>query len=501
MDNKRIMKNTVILYVRMIFQMLVYLYTSRIVVKALGIVDYGIYDVVASFVIALTFLNNSMATCTQRFITYALGKGDDKHLSTVFSHSVFMHFILALCIVVAGELFGTWYIGNYMVLPEGRLSDAMFLFHVSLASSFITIISIPYNAAIIAHERMGAFALITIVDVLLKLAITYSLFLFDSGRIKVYAVLLLIVAVVVRLLYGMYCKLSFKNMRFMMRFNGCVFRDMLGFVGWSTIGNLAVVCNTQGLNLLLNIVGGPVVNAARGMAFQIQTATSAFIASFQNALNPQITKNWAQGNVQDMNGLVLRSSRISYMLILFFIVPIMFETRALLDIWMPEVPQYAVEFTRLLLCVSVVDTVANPLMVGAAATGRIKVYQMVIGGCMLCTLPLAYIAVKTGLPPSGVFITLLFTTVMAQCARMLLCRGLFGFSIRDFIRKVFFPILYVSALCFLPLLTLKSLVETTDTLWNTIIHCLAIEMWVAISVFTLGITRNERSFILKKIIR
>lgn len=493
------MKNTVILYLRMIFQMFVYLYTSRVVVSALGLVDYGIYDVVASFVIALSFLNNSMTTCTQRFITYALGKGDDKHLSMVFSHSVFIHFVLAFAIFVIGEIVGTWYINNYMVLPEGRLSDVMFLFHISLASSFITIVSVPYNASIIAHERMGTFALITIVDVLLKLLATCSLFLFDSHRIRVYAVLLLVVALIVRVLYGIYCRLSFKTMRLVWKFDNSILKDMLGFMGWNTIGNIAIVCNTQGLNLLLNLVGGPVVNAARGMAFQIQTATASFIASFQNAVNPQITKSWAQGKVQDMNALILRSSRISYMLILLFVIPLMLETRALIELWMPEVPSYAVDFTRLLLCVSVVDTVANPLMVGAAATGDIKKYQIVIGGCMLCTIPLAFYIVKLGAPPQGVFMVLIFTTIMAQIVRMWLCRALFCFSIREFMAKVLKPVVVVTFVCLLPLVMIYKYKESTEGLWTVLLNCVAIDVWVIAIVFLFGITTNERKFALRKL--
>ena len=309
------MKNTVILYLRMIFQMAVYLYTSRVVIDALGFVDYGIYDVVGSVVMAMMFLNNSMLNCTQRFITYSLADG--KNVSAYFSQSLMIHALLGLLIVVVGGILGTVYIQQFMNLPAGRIADAMFVFYIALASSFVTMVSVPYNALIIAHEHMGAFAAITIVDVVLKLSVAMLLFLFDDNRLRMYALLLFVSAIVVRGIYGVYCRIAYKNIRFVMHVERDIFKKMLGFLGWNTIGNAAIMCNTQGLNLLLNAVGGPVVNAARGIAFQVQTATVSFINSFQTAINPQITKNYAVGNLTKMNSLVLTSSRVSFLLMLF----------------------------------------------------------------------------------------------------------------------------------------------------------------------------------------
>ena len=314
MSDKRIMKNTVILYLRMIFQMAVYLYTSRVVIKALGLIDYGIYDVVGSVVVAMMFLNNSMLTCTQRFVTYALAKDDNSWLCRVFSHSVFIHFIFGVCIVTVGAVVGTYYIKEIMTLPVGRVSDALFVFYAALATAFVTVISVPYNALIIANEHMGAFALITIVDVLLKLSVALSLFLFTDSRLRAYALLLFIVAVIVRSIYTVYCRVAYKDVRIVAKFDRDIFKSMLGFLGWNTIGNTAIMCNTQGLNLLLNAVGGPLVNAARGLAFQVQTATVSFINSFQTAINPQITKSYAVGDIERMNSLVLTSSRVSFLL-------------------------------------------------------------------------------------------------------------------------------------------------------------------------------------------
>lgn len=498
MDDRRIMKNTIILYFRMIFQMVVYLYTSRVVIKALGLIDYGIYDVVGSVVLAMMFFNNSMLNCTQRFITCSLPENDGKQVNRIFSHSIFIHFVFGILIFVIGELVGVWYIQNYMDLPLGKVDDAIFVFHIALVSTFIMIISVPYNALIIAHEHMGAFAAITIVDVVLKLSVALSLFLFNDNRLRIYAFLLLVVALVVRTIYGIYCHFAYKHIRVEYRFDSAVLKSMLGFVGWNTIGNLAIMCNTQGLNLLLNMVGGPIVNAARGIAFQVQTATVSFINSFQTAINPQITKNYASGDITKMNSLVLISSRVSFLLMLFFAVPLMLMTENLLTLWLTDFPSYTATFVRLLLCVSVVETIANPLMVGASATGNIKLYQLLIGACMLCTIPVAYIALKFGAEPQSVFWSLLLTTLTAQAVRMLLCRRLFSFSVRDFIQKVISPILKVGVLCFVPLLLLRPYYVCQNGM-NAILVCIALDVWVAVCIFVFGINRPERDLILKKI--
>lgn len=498
MSDKRIMKNTVILYLRMIFQMAVYLYTSRVVIKALGLIDYGIYDVVGSVVVAMMFLNNSMLTCTQRFVTYALAKDDNSWLCRVFSHSVFIHFIFGVCIVTVGAVVGTYYIKEIMTLPVGRVSDALFVFYAALATAFVTVISVPYNALIIANEHMGAFALITIVDVLLKLSVALSLFLFTDSRLRAYALLLFIVAVIVRSIYTVYCRVAYKDVRIVAKFDRDIFKSMLGFLGWNTIGNTAIMCNTQGLNLLLNAVGGPLVNAARGLAFQVQTATVSFINSFQTAINPQITKSYAVGDIERMNSLVLTSSRVSFLLMLFLAVPLMLLTDNLLGVWVTEYPPYTATFVRLLLGVSIVETIANPLMVGASATGNIKRYQILVGGCMLCTLPVAFVALKSGAEPQSVFWSLIATTLLAQLVRMVLCRSLFHFSVKDFCVQVMSPILIVCLVSILPLMLLRGYYVGCSGI-DTIFVCVGLDMWVAFSVFMLGLRKEEREFLLRKI--
>ena len=497
MSDKRIMKNTIILYLRMIFQMGVYLYTTRVVIKALDL-DYGIYDVVGSVVLAMMFLNNSMLNCTQRFITYTLAEGDKDKLNSVFSHSIIIHVIFGLGIVIVGALLGTWYIQDFMNISRDKVPDALYVFYVSLASGFVTMVSVPYNALIVAKERMDVFAVITIVDVLLKLSVALSLFLFDDNRLRMYALLLLIASLMVRVIYGIYCRVAYREIRFVPKLDKSVMKRMLGFLGWNTIGNTAIMCNTQGLNLLLNSVGGTLLNLARGIAFQVQTATVSFVNSFQTAINPQIIKNYATGNIAKMNSLVLTSSRITFMLMLFIIVPLLLLTENLLGLWLTKQYPYTVAFVRLLIAVSIVDAISNPLMVGASATGKIKKYQLLVGGCMLCTIPIAFIVLKMGARPDSVFWSLLATTIMAQVVRMWLCRNLFDFSVSCFCSQVLLPILKVAVASFVPLLLLRSYYIDSCGI-NIIFASIALDMWVAVCVFALGLNSNERNFLLRKI--
>lgn len=497
-SNSRLARNTIVLYFRMAFQMAVFLYTSRVVLRMLGIQDYGIYDVVAGIVVMLSFLNNSLTTCTQRFITVALGKGDQAYLNKVYSVSISIHALMALLVLLLGETLGLWYVLTKLVFPPEMLWSVLVCYQCSLAMGMLLIVSIPYNATIIAYERMTAFACITIMDVMLKLGAASALCLFAEGRRLVpYALLMLCVATITRISYSIYCRRAFSRLRFRFCRDWNIVREMLSFAGWSTFGNASIACNTQGLNLVLNSVGGPAVNAARGVAFQVQMAVTQFVASFQMAINPQITKTYAQNDVHQTRQLVLRSSRLSYMMILLITVPLLLAAQWVLELWLGVVPDHAVSFMRLMLLVSMVDAIANPMMVAAAATGRIRKYHICIGTILLLTLPIAYVCVKyLTMPVESVFVVLLVMTILAQCARMVLCQELFGLGIMDFCRQVLVRVLLVSVLAVGPLLLLFRYVTN---IWLALGACALSELWLVAVITTIGMQREERIFILKKL--
>jgi len=497
-SNSRLAKNTIVLYFRMAFQMLVFLYTSRIVLRMLGVQDYGIYDVVAGIVVMLSFLNNSLTTCTQRFITVALGRGNMTYLNDVYSVSISIHALMALLVLFLGETVGLWYVLTQLVFPPEMLWSVVVCYQCSLVIGMLLIISIPYNATIIAYEHMTAFAGITVMDVLLKLGAASALCFFAEGkRLVPYALLMLCVAAITRITYGIYCNRAFPQLRFRFCRNRSIVREMLSFAGWSTFGNASIACNTQGLNLVLNSVGGPAVNAARGVAFQVQMAVTQFVASFQMAINPQITKTYARGDVFQTQQLVLRSSRLSYMMILLFAVPLLLAAPWVLKLWLGIVPDHAVAFMRLMLLVSMVDAIANPMMVAAAATGRIRKYHTCIGTILLLTLPVALVCVKClSMPVETVFVVLLVMTILAQCARMVLCKELLGLGIMEFCRQVLVRVLLVSVLVIGPLLLLF---QHVNSIWTAVGACALAELWLVAVVSAVGIQSDERLLILKKL--
>jgi len=497
-SNSRLAKNTIVLYFRMAFQMAVALYTSRVVMQMLGIQDYGIYGVVAGFVAMLSFLNNSLTTSTQRFITVALGRSNLTYLNDVYSVGIGIHLMMALLVLILGETFGMWYVLTQLVYPPEMMWSVIACYQCSLGMGMLVIVSIPYFATIIAYERMTAFATISIMDIVMKLGAASALCFFaDSKRLVPYALMMLGVATITRFSCGIYCSRAFPQLRFRICRDKTIIKEMLAFAGWSTFGNASIACNTQGLNLVLNKVGGPALNAAREVAFQVQMAVTQFIASFQTAVNPQITKTYSQGNVQQTRQLVLQSSRLSYMMILLITVPLLMAAPWVLKLWLGKVPDHAVAFMRLMLLVSMVDAIANPMMVAAAATGRVRKYHTRIGTILLLPLPISYVCVKHfAMPYETVFFVLLIMTILAQCVRMVICRELFGLGIMDFCRQVLVRVLLVSVLVFGPLLILFQYVSD---IWQAIGACFVSELWIVAVIAAIGLHHSERIFVLKKL--
>lgn len=500
-DNRRVARNTLILYFRMLFQMAVFLYTSRVLIRVMGVENYGLYDVVGGIVFVLMFLNNAMATATQRFITVALGRGDKAHLRDVYSVASILHLLLGIGVVVIGALAGGWYILHLLTFPAEKLTDVLVVFGCSLSSGMLMIVSVPSVAAIIAHEDMSAYAGITILDVLLKLCATLALYLVPPPlMLMAYGGMMLAEAIIVRAVYWLYCRRRYPALALKWVSDGQLYREVLSFMGWNTFGNLSLVANTHGLNLMLNYFGGPVVNAARGVAFQVQTAVTSFISSFQTAINPQITKSYSQGDSVRTNWLVLTSSRLSFLLMLFMALPLGIETEFVLRLWLGSEPTHAASFIRLLLCVSLVDCVANPMMVAAAATGRVRRYYLVVGLTMLTTLPIGFAVVKWLGAVEWLFATLLATTLLTQMLRMMVCRGLFGLSLTDFMKQVFGRIAATGLATVAPLLWLHGALPL-ESWWSHVGFCLLILAWTALVAAGLGLTATERSFVRNKLMQ
>lgn len=500
-NNKRIARNTLLLYVRMLFIMAISLYTSRVVLNILGIEDYGIYNVVGGVVSMFGFLNTAMTSTTQRYITFYLGKGNISDLKNIFSNCLLTHAIICVIVVVLAETVGLWFLYNKMVIPEDRLTAALIVFQCSIIATIVMIMSVPYNADIVAHEKMSAFAYISILEVTLKLVIVYLLVFVSYDKLILYAFLLLIVQILIRLIYGNYCKRHFVESIFRLNWNKNIFFEMLSFAGWNLWGGMSSVLYTQGLNILLNIFFGPIINAARGIAVQVQSAVIQFSQSFQMAINPQITKCYAKGKLTDMHNLIYWSSKITFILLFAISLPIIIETDFILKIWLKVYPEYTITFIRLILCIVIVDAVANPLMISVAATGKVKFYQSVIGGTMLLILPTSYIWLKFfGGNPYSVFFVHLTYCILTFVIRLFIVRPLIRLKISSYVNKVVVRCLSVSVTSVIFVLLIKLLFAETFTPSTTsvIIVILSPVFSLALS-FVLCLTINEKIVVINKI--
>lgn len=495
-NNKRIAKNTLLLYVRMLFGMLVSLFTSRVILQTLGVEDYGVYNVVGGVITMFTFLNSAMSSATSRYITFEIGKGNMEQLKKVFSTALQIHAAIALLIVTLGETAGLWFLMNELVIPDGRMEAAMWVYQCSIVTAVVTIMSVPYNADIIAHEKMSAFAYISVLEILLKLAIVYLLVVLPFDKLKVYAVLVLMVGLLIRYIYTRYCHKHFEESHYIHRIDKSLLKEMSSFAGWSFWGNLAGILYTQGLNMMLNIFYGPVVNAARGIATQIQSVVTQFVTNFQMALNPQITKTYALGELDKMHSLMFRSARFSFMLLFFLSLPIMIETDYILTLWLGVVPENTAIFARIIIAISLIYTTANPCVIANQATGKVKVYQAVVGGLLLLILPISYIVLKMGAPAYSVFIVHFCVESVAQFARMYMLRNMIDLPLLSYVKNIYLPIMGVVALSMvLPLLVYSNMQEGFIRLLAVGMTCV---VSVAMTSLFIGMTRNERSFLIDK---
>lgn len=498
-NNKRIAKNTLMLYIRMLFTMAVSLFTSRVVLQNLGVEDYGIQNVVGGVISMFTFINGGMVSSTQRYLNFEIVKGNADRLRSVFNTALQIHALIALVIIILGETVGLWFLLEKLVIPEERMTAAMWVYQCSIIACAVNILSVPYNADIIAHEKMSAFAYISILDATLKLVIVYLLVVSPIDKLIAYAILTLLVQLLIRYVYTRYCNKHFQESFVEWRFNKPLFKEMLSFAGWSLFGNLAAILYTQGLNMMLNIFFGPVVNAARGIAVQVQSAVHQFVSGFQTALNPQITKNYASGDLEQMHSLMFRSARFSFLLLFFISLPVLMETEFLLTIWLKTVPENAVIFTQLMICISLIFTTANPCAIANQATGKVKVYQMVEGSILLTILPISYMVLKQGYPAYSVFIVHFCVESVAQFTRMCMLRKLINLPLRQYFRNIYLPIVTtVSISIILPIMVHMQMVNGWLRFIAVGFTCV---LSVGTSAFFFGLTKSERSFFTHKFLQ
>lgn len=503
-DNKRIAVNTVMLYFRMFLTMGVSLFTSRVILQSLGVDDYGIYNVVAGFVSMFTFINSAMTSATQRYITFAIGRGEFERVNTVFCTCLNIHILISLLLVIVAESFGLWFLNTQMTIPSDRLFASNVVFQMAILSTVVMMLSVPYNALIVAHEKMSAFAYISIAEVSFKLLIAYALFISPVDRLILYAILMFAVQFLIQQIYRFYCRRKFKESKFRIKWDKPLFKEMVSFSVWSLFGNLATVFSGQGVNVLLNMFFGPAINAARGLALQVQSAITGFSANFQMAMNPQITKNYANAQLEKMHTLIYASSRFSYYLLFVLSLPIIMEADTILSVWLSEVPPHTANFLRITLFSTMISATAGPLTIAAQANGNIKTYQATVGGIMLLTLPLSYCLLKIMDIPEIVYWVDLCIIILAQIVRAIFMRSMIKLDMFAYTKQVVAPILLVTvASSIFPLITYIYLPK--DSLLSFVAICSVSVISVLLSVYIWGIQKQERAvllgFVKKRILR
>ncbi len=498
-NTKRIAKNTLMLYVRMLFLMLVGLYTSRVVLEALGENDYGIYNVVGGVVAMCTIISGALTSAVSRFITFELGKGSGAQLGKVYSTAVTIQIMLAVVVAMVAEPVGLWFIDNKMSIDPLRIPAARMVLHFSLLAFVINLMSVPQMAAITAHEKMSAYAYIGMMDGVLRLGAALLIVKSSADRLVCYAALMGGVVLVVRFAYGLYCRSHFAECRYRPAIDRKLLGEMFSFAGWNFIGVSAGVLRDQGGNILVNLFAGTAVNAARGVAFQLNGAIQGFVTNFMTAVNPQITKSYAAGDLDYMFSLVRKASRMSYYLLFVLSLPVLFNTEYLLGLWLKDVPEHSALFVQLFIIFALSESLSNPLVTTQLATGKIRDYQLVVGGLMLLNIPVSYVLLRMGFLPEVTVVVAIVISQVCLWARLVMLKRMIGFPMGDFLRRVCLNVLAVT----LTALVLPLLAESfmPDTFWGFAIDVVLCVLSASLTVMFVGCSKAERKEIFSMIHR
>lgn len=496
-DNARLAKNTILLYFRMALMMCINLYTSRIVLHTLGVEDYGIYNVVGGVIFIFSFITDSMTASTQRFLSFELGSGNKGKLHAVFVTSIHIHLLIALLVIILGETIGLWFLMEKMVIPAERMMAAQWVFQFSIFIAVLDVLSFPYISAIIAHEKMKSFAYIAILDAVLKLLMVYLLLVFDYDRLILYAALYATEKLLIRSIYNIYCVRNFEECKYKWIFQKSLFREMVSFAGWKLWGNLAFVFYSQGLNLLLNVFFGPLVNAARATAYHVQAAVANFASNFQMAINPQITKTYASGQLEETHKLIYRSVRLTFCMLLMLCLPLIIETPMVLGLWLMEVPEGSATFLRLLLVIIMIQQSSNALVTAVAATGNIKRYEMTLGTLMLTIVPISYVVLRMGGAPWSVFVVFLSVVIVAFFLNLYIILPMIKLKLKDYLRYAIGRCAIVLMLSLIAPFVMH-LVKVPGLLFS-FLNIFVIVICTGVIAYTFGMEKEEKDVVAKKL--
>jgi len=495
--NSRIAKNTLALYFRQILIMLVSLYTVRVVLNTLGAEDYGIYNVVAGVVVLFSFVNNAMATSVQRFLNFYLGKNDTEKTRNVYSASLVIHGIVCLIFIVLAETAGLWFVNAKLNIPSERSNAAFWCYQAAVITTLANIMRVPYNAVIIAYEKMSFFAGLSIVEAVLKLAVVFLLKIAQFDKLIFYSFLLATVSFIILSIYKFYCNKNFEIAHYRKNQDKGLGKELVSFSGWSLFGAVANVANTQGTNIVLNIFTNVTVNAAMGIANQVNAAVYSFVSNFQTAFNPQLVKSYAAGEKEEFQILVNRAAKFSFYLLWLIVLPVFANCSFLLSLWLKNVPLYSVGFVRLVLIFSLIEALNGPLWISIQAAGKIRAYQIIVGIINILNLPFSIAAFCLGANPYWI----LYIRIALNCAafgiRILLSKKYFALRVRSFLRdSVLIPFFIAAASASLTLLCGKLVSNNVPQFFST---CIVSAIVSGTLIFFIGMKTNERKAIVEKI--
>lgn len=449
-NNKRIAKNTLMLYGRMLLGMAVSLYTSRVVLATLGVENFGIYNVVGGVIVLFSFLDSAMSSATQRFLNYEIGRNDVEQTRRVFSMSLTIYLCIAAAVLVLAETVGLWFLNAQLNIPSVRINAANWVYQFSVASAIVGILRVPYNATIIAYEKMSIYAYLSVAEVMLRLGIVFLLVLASMDKLILYSGLLFCLTIIMQLASVTYCRKAFESAQYKLFYDKKLFKELIGFSSWSLFGSVAVICNTQGTNMLLNIFCGVTVNAAMGVANQVNGAVYQFVTNFQTAFNPQIVKYFAAQKKDELMLLVNRASKISFILMLFISLPIIVNINYILALWLKVVPEYAAEFVCLSLGYCLIDSLSLPLYTLVSATGKIKSYQIIVSSVFMLNVPLVYGILYFGYSPVWALVARLCISISLLPIRLLIAKKQAELSIKHYLVEVLIKVTAIFSIAFFP---------------------------------------------------
>lgn len=479
--------------------MFISIYTSRIILDVLGVDNYGIYNVVGGFVAMFSVLSGTLTAASQRFLAFELGK-KEAYIQKVFSTSVTIHLILAVCLLILIEIVGLWFLNFEMNIPVSRLYAANWVLQCSAITFCINLISIPYISVIIAYEKMSAFAYISIVEVVLKLVAVYGLYMVRYDVLIIYSIVMLLIAIFQRVIYGIYCSKRIKECSYDFSYNKEIISKMLKFSGWNLIGSSAAVFNGQGINMVVNLFFGVTMNAARGIAGQVENAAVSFVQNFMMALNPQITKSYAAGDFEYVNKMILQGTKFCFYLNWIICLPIIIDCESILHVWLKEVPEKAVVFTRLALVYTLCQSLSQCLYTTMLATGNIRNYQIVVGSLSMCAFPAAYLFFKIGFPAEYGYVSIIIFSLLCLIARLLFLKGMVPhFSISNFVTKSGLSIVANCLISCSIVLLIHQYYWNTDSLVTLFLDCFFVFIISLFVIIIIGIDKSERLFLIEQV--